>query len=666
VPPAKPPPRAGNPENLQAAASRAEEDLDRFFTHAGILLAVAGFDGRFRRLNPAWTHLLGHDLTELHGQSYLGLVHADDRDVARQSMQQLLEGQSAVMETRYRCRNGSYQWVLWNTAPFPDRQEFYITGQIITERKLAEEGMRVSEERYRQMFENDITGDFISTPEGKLLTCNAAFARIFGFDSVEEALTVDTRELYPDPAVRAELLTELAAKKALSHRELELRRRDGKPVHVIENIIASCDSQGRITQINGYLFDNTERKNLEEQLRQAQKMEAIGRLAGGISHDFNNLLTVITGYSEVVLGQIGDKHALAGPIAEIRQAAGRAASLTRQLLAFSRKQVLTPRPTDLNAIVIEMKRLLQRLIGEDIKLEIALGKDLRQVRVDPGQIEQVIMNLVVNSRDAMPRGGRLLIETANVELDLSGVHGRLEMKPGSYVLLAVTDTGLGMDAATVARVFEPFFTTKGSGEGTGLGLAMVYGIIKQSDGHIFCYSEPDRGTVFKIYLPSMGPSSECTVAAPNTHALRGGTECILLVEDDEAVRNLARVVLAGQGYQVLEAASGQAALAVCQDHPGTVDLLLTDVIMPQVTGPELYERLRTRRPKLAVLYMSGYTNDAITRHGPLEEGTNFVQKPFTPSGLAKKIREVLDGTMPKRPEQPQSWSGSAPSGSPPL
>jgi PAS domain S-box-containing protein len=554
------------------------------------------------------------------------------------------------METRYRSRNASYQWILWNTTPFPERQEFYITGQIITERKEAEERMRASEERYRQMFENDITGDFISTPDGKLLTCNGAFARIFGFESVEEALSVSTRELYPDPAVRAELLAELMAKKALSHQELELRRRDGKPVHVIENIIASYDAEGRITQINGYLFDNTERKNLEEQLRQAQKMEAIGRLAGGISHDFNNLLTVIIGYSEVVLGQVGENHAAAAPIAEIRQAASRAASLTRQLLAFSRKQVLTPRATDLNAIVIEMKRLLQRLIGEDIKLETVLDENLSHVRVDPGQIEQVIMNLVVNSRDAMPRGGRLLIETANVELDESGVHGRLEMKAGSYVLLAVTDTGTGMDAATVARVFEPFFTTKGSGQGTGLGLATVYGIVKQSDGHIFCYSEPDHGTVFKIYLPSMGPDRERPAVGRKDHALRGGTECVLLVEDDLAVRKLARVVLADQGYQVLEAASGQAALFLCQNHPGTVDLLVTDVIMPQVTGPELFEKLRSQRPALAVLYMSGYTNDAITRHGPLEEGINFVQKPFTPSGLARKVREALDSTKPKRPE----------------
>jgi len=304
----------------------------------------------------------------------------------------------------------------------------------------------------------------------------------------------------------------------------------------------------------------------------------------------------------------------------------------------------------LNVIVIEMKRLLQRLIGEDIKLETALERDLRQVRVDPGQIEQVIMNLVVNSRDAMPRGGSLLIETANVDLDDSDAYGRLEMKPGTYVRLAVTDTGTGMDPATVRRAFEPFFTTKGSGQGTGLGLAMVYGIVKQSDGHIFCYSEPDHGTVFKIYLPTAGLARARPAAAPNDRASRGGTECLLLVEDDEAVRNLARVILSGQGYRVLEAASGQAALFLCQNHPETVDLLVTDVIMPQITGPELYEKLRTQRPELGVLYMSGYTNDAITRHGPLEEGINFVQKPFTPSGLAKKVREALDGRKPRRQE----------------
>ncbi len=385
-----------------------------------------------------------------------------------------------------------------------------------------------------------------------------------------------------------------------------------------------------------------DRKRMESELWQAQKMEAIGRLAGGIAHDFNNMLNVINGYADLVLSALREEDPHWMEIDQIRKAGDRAAALTRQLLAFSRKQILKPEVVNLNRIVADTEKMLQRLIGEHIRLDFRPAENLGAVKVDPGQIEQVIINLAVNARDAMPMGGCLTIETRNVELDSDYVDRRPGVQPGPYVMLAISDTGMGMEEGVRQRIFEPFFTTKESGKGTGLGLATVYGIVRQSGGHIWVYSEMGKGTTFKIYLPRTQEPA-CEQGSPRIEGLVGGTETILIVEDDEAVRELTRRILETAGYDVLTAADGEEALRLWERRDASIHMVLTDVIMPGMSGRELAERLKASDPAMKVLYMSGYTDNAIVHHGVLDDGTHFIEKPFTVLELARKVREVLDG-----------------------
>jgi signal transduction histidine kinase/DNA-binding NarL/FixJ family response regulator len=394
--------------------------------------------------------------------------------------------------------------------------------------------------------------------------------------------------------------------------------------------------------------DITEHRALEQQLRQAQKMEAVGRLAGGIAHDFNNLLMVISGYCEFLLERVGADPELRGPAQEIARAADRATSLTRQLLAFSRKQMLAPKVIDLNTIVSENLKMLDRLIGEDINLVMIPGSDLGAVKADPGQVEQVIMNLAVNARDAMPRGGKLTIETSNVTFDESDARLHPPADPGEYVMLSMGDTGQGMDSETQTHIFEPFFTTKGS-SGTGLGLSMVYGIVKQSDGFIWVSSEPDKGTIFKIYLPRVSASREIPpVAHPaKPVSLEPGHETILIVEDEVNLRFLARQYLTQQGYTVLEAGEGATAAQVANAHDGPIHLMLTDVIMPGMNGRELAQQISLSRPEMRVLYMSGYAEDAVGHNGTLDAGISLLPKPFTLPTLKARVREILDTPLPE-------------------
>jgi nitrogen-specific signal transduction histidine kinase len=384
-------------------------------------------------------------------------------------------------------------------------------------------------------------------------------------------------------------------------------------------------------------------KILEEQFRQSQKMEAVGRLAGGIAHDFNNLLTVIKGYSQLSLLDLRESDILWGNIQEIQKATQRAADLTRQLLAFSRRQILDLKVLDLNTLLKDLNKMLRRIIGEDIELVTLLAEDLGRVRIDPGQFEQMILNLAVNARDAMVSGGKLTIETSNVELDEEYVRTHISVKPGSYVQLSISDTGVGMSFDTKEKVFEPFFTTKEKGKGTGLGLSTVYGIVKQSEGNIWVYSEPDHGTTFKIYLPRVEEKLDAAIKEEESDSLPKGNETVLLAEDDPLVRDLARRLLIQQGYTVLEASNGEEALRVARENAGEkIHLLLTDVVMPQMGGKELSEKLKRLRPDIGVLYTSGYTDNAIVHHGTLEPGTYFLQKPFSHKTLSHKVREVLD------------------------
>jgi two-component system cell cycle sensor histidine kinase/response regulator CckA len=386
-----------------------------------------------------------------------------------------------------------------------------------------------------------------------------------------------------------------------------------------------------------------ERKHLEEQLRQSQKMEAIGRLAGGIAHDFNNLLTAIIGYSQLLLSRLNEDDPMRMEIVEIEKSGRRAASLTSQLLAFSRKQVIQPRVLDLNSVISDLDKMLRRVIGEDIDLINVLNRTLAPVKMDPGQVEQIIMNLAVNGRDAMPRGGRLIIETRNVEFDEHFTESEVLIPPGSYVLLSVSDTGCGMDIETQARIFEPFFTTKPAGKGTGLGLSTVYGIVKQSGGDICFQSEPGRGTTFRVYLPTADGRVEAVSPRSTTVVALPSSETILIVEDEETVRKLTHQVLKMQGYTVLEACDGTEALSICDQQDVTIDLMLTDVVMPRISGAELAKRALSMRPEMKVMCMSGYPDTSTIDHGEFDPSIPFLQKPFTPSALARKVREVLDG-----------------------
>jgi PAS domain S-box-containing protein len=423
-----------------------------------------------------------------------------------------------------------------------------------------------------------------------------------------------------------------------------------------------CNEQGEPIRIIGTVQDVTEARHAaqalqrsEEQLRQSQKMEAMGRLAGGVAHDFNNLLTVINGYSGMMLQQMGKPHALRKHTEQIQQAADRAAALTGQLLAFSRKQVLQPRVLPLNSIVGGLEKMLRRLIGEDIELSTVFEPALGNIKADPGQIEQVIINMVVNARDAMPQGGKLTIRTANVSLDQITSFRNRSLQVGEYVMLAISDTGVGMTKEVQAHLFEPFFTTKGVGRGTGLGLATCYGIVSQSDGDIRLYSEPNRGTTFKIYLPRVDAPASAPARNPESDVLPAGTESILVVEDDLAVRRLAMELLSECGYQVREAGDGAEAREIFNASPN-FDLIVTDVIMPRMSGRELYDEIRTTAPQTQVLFMSGYTDDALAQHGVLEPGLWFIEKPFSPARLARKVREVLDArsTSPAQSNLPKS------------
>ncbi|MDP9162414.1 MAG: PAS domain S-box protein [Acidobacteriota bacterium] len=520
------------------------------------------------------------------------------------------------------------------------------------EQKRSEEALRRSEGRYRSLIQSAVYGIYRSNLEGKFLDVNPALITMLGYNSAEELLSLDPkRDVFFESGEYARLMREFSQGMRLDSVEVCWKRKDGKAITVrlSGRIVTNQENSDEVLEV--IAEDVTERHVLEEQFRQAQKMEAVGRLAGGVAHDFNNLLMVISGYTEVLMEQTARTAPLYPKIEAIQQAADRASSLTRQLLAFSRKQMLELKVVDVNRIVAEMDRLLRPLIGEDIELSTRLATDLARTRADSGQIEQVIMNLVVNSKDAMPRGGKIIIQTANVKLDDDLRRQFSYIRPGPYVMLSVTDTGLGMDRETQSRIFEPFFTTKEKGKGTGLGLSTVYGIIKQSGGYVFAESEVGRGTTFKIYLPRVDDAADPHGPARDTGAATGGTETVLLVEDEESVRQLVSETLTGKGYRVLEAENGEAALRIVSSHEGVIDLLITDVVMPGMSGRELSKHICASDPDTKILYLSGYTEDAILHEGVLETGAAFLQKPFSLQALVRKVKYVLhsgDGTKAKQ------------------
>jgi two-component system cell cycle sensor histidine kinase/response regulator CckA len=471
----------------------------------------------------------------------------------------------------------------------------------------------------------------------RFLEANQPAADLYGY-STEEFRSMTLSDLQPEQEVR-QFLEQLHDSSKTPPATWRHRTKSGRAIDV-EMAVHEIQYGGRSAQL-AVLIDVTGRGEMEEQLRQAQKMEAVGMLAGGVAHDFNNLLTIINGYTQLILNNLkpGDKNRHSAE--QVMKAGERAAALTNQLLAFSRRQVLQLKVLDLNQAVASLGTMLQRLIGEDIDLRLELRPDLGRVSADPGQLEQVLMNLVINARDAMPQGGTLTIETANVHLDDSYAGRHLAVKPGSYILLAVSDTGLGMDEATKQRLFEPFFTTKPPGKGTGLGLSTVFGIVKQSGGSVEVYSEPGSGSSVKVYFPRVDQPVPVEEEARKRQAPRG-TETILLVEDDEMVRNLVRETLEREGYKVMGAADPLEAQRIAEGYRGKMQLLITDVVMPRLNGKELAKALVERRPELKVLYMSGYTDSAIVNSGILQKEVAFLQKPFTPAALTAKVRDVLE------------------------
>ena len=518
-----------------------------------------------------------------------------------------------------------------------------VAVRTVLERAQERQALRESEDRFHAFMDNSPAVAFMKDEDGRFVYVNQLFERFFKLTRAQWLGATDF-DLWPEETARQLRDNDRAILAADRPAEIfeTVPGPDGALHHWLVFKFPVKDHAGQ-RFLGGIAVDSTERRQLEEQLRQAQKMEAIGKLAGGVAHDFNNIVTIITGYSDMLLSQIGPEDPMRRALEQIKKAGDRAHSLTRQLLAFSRRQMLQPKVLDLNAVVTNLEPMLQRLIGENIELATVMKPGLGQVRADPGLIEQVIMNLAINARDAMPQGGKVLIETDNVVLDEAYARLHLPTQPGSYVCLAMSDTGCGMDAATQSRIFEPFFTTKEKDKGTGLGLSMVYGIVKQSDGYIWVYSERGQGTTFKIYLPRVVAPADSVQPATHWSALPQGMETVLLVEDEPEVRWLVRDMLQRLCYTVLEARHGIEAQVLGVQHQGPIHLLITDVVMPQMSGREIAERLTSEHPETKVLYMSGYTDDAVVRHGVLTADIAFLQKPFTPEALARKVREVLDG-----------------------
>jgi len=629
------------------ALRESEDRFHAFMDNSPAVAFMKDEDGRFVYVNQLFERFFKLTHVQWFGKTDFDLWPEETARQLRDNDRAILaeDRPGEMFETVLGPDGAIHHWLVFKFHVKDHAGRRFLGGMAvdITEHKQAEHNLAVSELRYRRLFETAKDGILILDYEtGHIVDINPFLTTMLGF-SREEVLgkTLWDIGFARDTAASKLNFDDLKREGYVRYENLPLETKDHRTflVEFISNVYP-VDTQN-VIQCN--IRDITERRQLEQQLRQAQKMEAIGKLAGGIAHDFNNIVTIITGYSDLLVSRIGPEDPMRRELEQIKKAGDRAHSLTRQLLAFSRRQMLQPKVLDLNAVVTNLEPMLQRLIGENIELATVMKPGLGQVRADPGLIEQVIMNLAINARDAMPQGGKLLIESDNVVLDEAYARLHLPTQPGSYVCLAVSDTGCGMDEATQSRIFEPFFTTKDKGKGTGLGLSTVYGIVKQSGGYIWVYSERGQGTTFKIYLPRVVAPADSVPPVTHWSALPQGTETALLVEDEPEVRWLVRDMLQRLGYTVLEARHGIEAQVLSIQHQGPIHLLITDVVMPQMSGREIAERLTSEHPETKVLYMSGYTDDAVVRHGVLTADIAFLQKPFTPEALARKVREVLDG-----------------------
>ena len=639
---------------------RAEADLrlrDRAIGAASQGIVIADYDRPDHPLiyvSPGFERMTGYDSGEVLGRNCRFLQGKDTDPAAVAELRQAVrDGLACEVELLNYRKDGTPFWTALSISPVHDsaRRVTHFVGvqQDVTERKRAEATLRENEERIRVLMDSAVEAIYGVDLAGHCTFCNLSCASMLAYASPSCLIGKNMHALMHHTRVDG-------TPYPVEECRIYVAIRQGLGSHVVDEVLWRADGTCfpaeywsnpifRAGQVVGAVVsfqDITARKSLEEQFRQAQKMDAFGQLAGGVAHDFNNLLTVINGYSELLLGSLPRNDPSREMIAEVHKAGERSAGLTRQLLAFSRQQVLAPRILNLNEVVAETDKMLRRLIGEDIRLTSTLESHPWAVEADPGQIEQVMLNLAVNARDAMPRGGRLTIETRNVTLDEAYARTHTGARAGRHVLLSVSDSGEGIPPGILAKIFEPYFTTKEPGKGTGLGLATVFGIVEQSGGHVAVDSEVGAGTTFKVYLPQVEQASEGSKAPSPIPPPPRGTETILLAEDEPAVRMLTRRILTGRGYRVLEAADGEEAVRVAAGHAGPIHLLITDVVMPGMGGRAAAEALAERQPGIRVVYLSGYTDDAVIRHGVLREGVHFLHKPFTAHELARKVRDVLD------------------------
>ncbi len=647
-------------KRAEDALRRQTDLLQQIVEHIPVMLVFLDPTGLIEWGNREWTRVLGFTMDDARSSDIFADLYPDP--VERQRVKNSIGSPTSQWtDFRTRTRDGRILDTTWANVPLAQGGWLAI-GVDITERKQAESALRQSEERYRTFIAHSSEGvsrlefkppvpltlseeeQVDSMYDGAIVAeCNDAMARMYGFAEARELVGSRLADLHDqtDPANREQMRSFIRAGYRLADSETRERDREGRPRVFLNNVVGFVENE-HLVRVWGTQRDVSEQRRLEEQFRQSQKMEAVGQLAGGIAHDFNNLLTAILGNTQLLLRELPAGGTMRGDVEEIRKASERAAGLTRQLLAYSRRQMLQPEILDLNVVVADMDRMLRRLIGEHIALVTVPAPDLGRVRADPSQIEQVLVNLVVNARAAMPDGGRLTIETANVELDAAYAQDHLGASPGAYTMLAVTDTGTGMDATVRAHLFEPFFTTKEVGQGTGLGLATVYGIVKQSGGYIAVSTEVAQGSSFKVYLPRVHRPPSATAPAAPRPTVAHGSETLLVVEDDAAVLSLSCRALEAEGYTILCASDPTDALRIVERHGGEIHLLLTDVVMPGMSGRDLAQQLAARRAGIRVLYMSGYPGDAAVHKGALTHGSAFLQKPFAPDVLLRKVRETLD------------------------